>query len=53
MPLRSRSLFVQGGATDFLYGAGIQVDPSTGDVLASFTGVSWGDNKKQTRSVRR
>lgn len=39
--------FAQGGATDFLYGAGIQVDPSTGDVLASFTGVSWGDNKNK------
>lgn len=39
--------FVQGGANDFLYGGGIHVDPSTGDIVATFTSVSWGDNNNK------
>lgn len=36
--------FAKGGTDDFLSGGGFRVDPSTGDLVAVFTGVSWGDN---------
>ena len=39
--------FAKGGATDFLYGGGFRVNPENGDIVATFTGVSWGDNQNK------
>lgn len=39
--------FAQGGASDYLYGGGFRVDPTNGDLVATFTGVSWGDNQNK------
>ena len=36
--------FAKGGASDFLSGGGFRVDPVSGDLVALFTGTSWGDN---------
>lgn len=39
--------FAKGGATDFLYGGGFRVNPENGDIVATFTGESWGDNQNK------
>ena len=39
--------FAKGKATDFLYAGGFRVDPSNGDIVATFTGASWGDNQNK------
>lgn len=39
--------FAKGGAADFLYGGGFRVNPENGDIVATFTGVSWGDNQNK------
>ena len=39
--------FASGGENDFLYGGGFRVDPVSGDLVATFVGVSWGDNQNR------
>ena len=39
--------FATGGANDYLYGGGFRVDPVSGDLVATFVGVSWGDDQNK------